>query len=167
MLKSLMGSLFGTDPTEGWPPHSGNAPVFDLEMLGVGSMRLGGPLEGARALGKPTRCRVPTKGAAILEYDGVGMDLTFHDGKLMCVAFTTATDTDRPGRSEPTVGGYKIRAATTPDEVLAWFGEPTSDGSSTDGSLRWIEFRRGSATLEFEFDEEQLSFVQIYTEGYA
>jgi hypothetical protein len=50
-LKSLMGSLFGPDPTEGWPPHSGNPPVLDLEMLAVGSLR--GRSENPRVAGSP------------------------------------------------------------------------------------------------------------------
>jgi hypothetical protein len=106
------------------------------------------------------------KGAAILEYDGVGMDLTFHDGKLRCIAFTTASDGDRPGRSQPTIGGLKVSEKTTPEDVLASFGEPASDSRAPEG-LRWIEYQRGSATLEFEFDEGLLGFVQCYAEGYA
>ena len=94
------------------------------------------------------------------------MDLAFHEGKLVRVTFLTATDADRPGRSEPTIGGHKMSEATTPEEILAWLGEPTSNDRSPEG-LRWIEFQRGSATLEFEFDEGRLGFVQIYAEGYA
>ena len=171
VLKSLMGSLFGTDPTAGWPPHSGNQPVFDLEMLAVGSLRLGATFDGARSLGKPSAYRAPARGSVMLEYAPVGMELRFHDAKLVCASFTTAGDSiQRFGKgaapSQPTIGGHKVTGQTTPEEVLAWFGEPVSDGGSPDG-LRWIEYQRGSATLEFEFDEGALGFVQVYAEGYA
>ena len=171
MLKTLLGGLFGKDPTEGWPPHSGGQPTFDLEMLAVGSLRLGAAFEGARSVGKPSRWREPTRGALVLEYAPVAMELRFHDRKLVCAGFYTAADAiERFGAGskpcEPTIGGHRVTGQTTPDEVLARFGPPVSDGGSPAG-LRWIEYQRGSATLEFEFDEGLLGFVQIYAEGYA
>ena len=44
-------------------------------------------------------------------------------------------------------------------------GERTSD-SAGDG-LRWLDYERDGATLALEFDDDGLTCVQLYAEGYA
>lgn len=168
----LFDRLFAKDPTAGWPPFAGRTPAFDLEMLAFGPLRLGAPLESARAIGRPSRLRRPVESSTTLEYDAGGFRLEFFEGKLACVSFVTATEAgerlrDAAAAGEPSIGGLRVSDKTTPDEVRAWFGEPTSDSGGGE-RLRWLEYQRPGATLEFEFDGEKgLGYVQIYVDGYA
>ena len=137
-----------------------SAPVLDLEALSFGPIRLGDPVAGAVAIGKPKRALGDAKkGNQTLEYDA--FQLEFSEGRLVCVKF------DMDDRTVVNMAGdIHLKRATSPLDVQVWFGDPTSD-SKGGGSLRWIDFERDGGTLALEFDAKGLNCVQLYAEGYA
>ena len=149
--------LFGkkNDPTADWP-HVDAVPAIDLDALAFGPVKLGDPLEKARPLGRP-RHVMGKPGREKLSYPT--FQLEFIDGKLACVSF----DLDEVDEVE--VGDVHLKRATSPLDAQVWFGDPESD-SEGDG-LRWLDFRRGEATLALEFDERGLGCLQLYTPDYA
>lgn len=147
------------DPTANWPA-SGAEPTLDLAGASVGPVRLGDPIEAARAFGKPKRLAGSAKdGNATLEYPT--FELEFSAGALVCVKF----DVD-PGSRVPFAGDIVLTPATSPVDAQVWFGAPQSDSRGPDG-LRWIDFERDGNTLALQFDEDGLACVQLYAEGYA
>jgi len=152
----LLSRLLGKDLTADWPPAAG-IPSLDLERHAVGPLRLGDPVEGARALGRPQAAKGDPGGGMLLDYGTY--DLQFRDGRLLCAGF------DMEAASQVTVAGFTLSTATTPLDAMAWLGEPTSD--SQEGDLRWIDYERGEATLALEFDGGKLACVQLYAEGFA
>ena len=150
-----MGLFSRDDPTAGWPAAEG-VPPLDLERLAIGGLRLADPWEDARALGKPRKFsgRAPR---ITLEYET--FELQFDERGLLCVTFNVDAS------SRVAVGQYELTRKTQPMDAQIWFGDTESD-SEADG-LRWLDFRRGTATLALEFDEEGLDCVQLYAEGYA
>ena len=132
-------------------------PALDLERGAIGTLRLGDPIAEARFLG-PAKRTHGSAGDQVLEYDAFGLE--FQGGHLVCVKF----ELDQ-GDSVP-VGAHQLMRATTPLEVRAWFGEPSSDSTGGAG-FRWIDYEHGAATLALEFDANGLGCVQLYAEGYA
>ena len=153
----LLSKLFGKDdPTAGWPAATGK-PALDPEHHAVGPLRLGDPLEKARALGRPERVTGQLAQGTFLEY--ADFDLEFSKGQLVCATFNVD-----PGKSVA-VAGFTLTPTTTPLDVQAWLGEPSSDGR--EGKFRWIDFERGEATLALEYTEGKLTCVQLYGKDYA
>ena len=111
---------------------------IDLDRLTVGALRLGDPPPGARSP------------------DGY----EFEGGRLVCWSL------DMDESAGVRVAGRMFTRATTPQDVRAWLGEPSSD-STGGGGLRWMDYERAGATLALEFDSGGLSCVQLYAEGYA
>jgi len=147
------------DPTANWP-QSGAAPTLDLAGRSVGPLRLGDPIDRAKALGRPARVRgVIAGGDVTLEYPS--FQLEFSGGRLICVKFDVDDDS-----SPVQVGLIRLSRATRPPGVRVSFGEPSSDSAGA-GGLRWIDYERDGATLALEFTGEALSCVQLYAEGYA
>jgi hypothetical protein len=144
------------DLTADWP-EDGAAPALDIDVAAVGPVKLGDPLEAARALGKPVSCRGEV-GGYFLDYPRCGLE--FRDDRLVCVHFNVDVE------DEVVVGRHRLTFATTALDAQVYFGDPSSDSRSPDG-LRWLAFERRGSTLELEFDEDALSCVQLYAEGYA
>jgi hypothetical protein len=144
------------DPVADWP-EEGESPTLHLAPPAVGTVRLGDSLQAARALGKPVSCRGEV-GGYFLDYPRCGLE--FKDDRLVCVHFNLAVEDD------VTVGRHRLTFETTPVDAQVYFGDPTSDSSSPDG-LRWLDFEQEGATLALEFDEDGLTCVQLYAEGYA
>jgi hypothetical protein len=153
----LLSRLFGQHPSAQWPPGSAR-PAIDLERQAVGPVRLGDALEAAKPFGPPQRVSNAGPHAVRLEY--AGFDLEFRDDKLVCAGF------DLEDAKRVTVGGFTLSPASTPLDVQAWLGEPTSDSRSRDG-LRWLDYERGEVTLALEYDDGKLACVQVYAKGWA
>ena len=152
--------MFGKDknPTSDWPV-AGQPPILDLERQAVGSLRLGDSFDAARTLGRPKRLRGPAYGGnQVLEY--ASFELEFMDNRLVCVKFNLDE------HASVNVGDIRLSCLTTPLDVQAWFGEPSSD-STDGGDLRWIDFLRVGATLALEFNANGLICVQLYADGYV
>jgi hypothetical protein len=147
------------DPTSGWP-DAGPTPALDLDQRAVGPLRLGDPFAAARVFGRPKRLGGSVSdGNLMLEY--ATFELEFKGGAFICAKF----DIDDPSRV--VVDGFRLSRSSQPGEVLAWFGEPSSDSGSSGGNFRWIDFERDGATFALEFDRKGLTCVQLYGEGYA
>lgn len=143
------------DPTADWPLVDA-APAIDLDALAFGPVKLGGPLDAARALGRPHKFW-GKPGQERLDYKTYLLE--FIDGGLACVSF------DLDEVDEVAVGKYHLTRATQPLDAQVWFGDPASD-SEGDG-LRWLDFKRGNATFALEFDASGLTCVQLYTPAFA
>ena len=153
----LLAKLFRKDdPTADWPAATGK-PALDPERQSVGPLRLGDPVEKARALGRPERVTRQRATGTLLEY--ADFELEFANGKLVCATFNLD-----PGKSVA-VAGFTLTPTSTPLDLQAWLGAPSSDGR--EGKLRWLDFERGDATLALEYTEGKLSCVQLYGKGYA
>ncbi len=155
----LFDRLFKSDPTAAWPPAKGKAPAIDLENLGVGPLRLGDPFEKARAFGRPVRFaqRAEGQGKQLLDYDG--FDLEFDGGEFVCL------QVDLYDGGEVSAAGLTLRGATTPADVRAWLGAPTSESTRED--IVNLSYERNGASLDLEFDDEGLACVQYYRDGWA
>jgi hypothetical protein len=149
--------MFGKskDATADWPP-AGAAPILHLDPPAAGAVRIGGPLEQARSLGRPVRASGSAAGR-LLQYES--FHLEFSDDRLVCAQF------DLDEGDSVTVEDYRLTHTTKPVDVQVWFGDPSSD--SSDGNLRWIDYEREGATLALEFTGGLLTCVQLYAEGYA
>ena len=149
--------FFSKDPTADWPPTAAK-PSIDFENHAVGPIRLGDPVEKARALGRPLGSRRWGQGGTLIEYQE--FDLEFDkSGALVCAKFDILDD------ERVTVAGFALSSRTKPLDVRAWIGDPTSD--SEEGKLRWLDFERGDATLALEYQDGKLGCVQLYAKGYA
>jgi len=169
MVLGRLSTWLGLDPTADWPPFDGKTPAIDLERKAFGPLKLGDALASARTLGRPSS-RKGRGAMSILAYEAGGFELEFVAGKLACVAFDTCIlDVERANpkaaAAAVSVGGLKLSGTTTPQDVRAWFGEPTSE--SGEGDLLWLDYERAGATLALEFDATGLAYVQLYAEGYA
>ena len=146
------------DPTADWPDvAAGYRPPLDLSQQSVGPLRLGDPLDDAKKVGRPKELRRSPGKNQILEYGA--FQLEFGDGRLICAAFDVDEGT------QVSADGALLSRSTTPEGALFRLGAPSSD-SAADG-LRWLDYERDGATLALEFDEQGLTCVQLYAEGYA
>jgi hypothetical protein len=155
----FLSGLFSTNPTADWPPFGGKTPDLDLDRKAFGPLRFGDPLEQARAIGRPARCKADAKsGDLTLEYPTAGFRLEFEGGKLAGIFFVTAPDPEVPSERgvAPAVvrlGGFgaaEVSARTTPEDAFALFGSPESDHA--DEYFRDVEFLREGLYLAFSFD---------------
>ena len=152
----LLSKLFGKDdPTADWPAATGK-PALDPEHHAVGPLLIGDPIEKTRALGRPERV---TQGAGGTRLEYADFDLEFSQGRLACATFKLD-----PGKSVA-VAGFTLTPTSTPLDVQAWLGEPSSDGR--EGKLRWLDFERGDSTLALEYTDGKLSCVQLYGKDFA
>ena len=146
------------DPTSGWPEVvRGYQPALDLALKSVGPLRLGDPLDDAQKIGRPKELRRSPGKNQILEYGA--FQLEFGDGRLICAAFDVDEGT------QISADGAILSRTTTPTDAQFRLGTPTAN--STGDGLQWLDYERDGATLALEFDENGLTCVQLYGEGYA
>ena len=157
---SLFSKLFGgNDPTKDWPVATGPAPRVSLERKALetfgGRLTFGEPLESARALGRPERCKAG-EGYATLEYEKWGLTVEFEQGRFVQATF--AIGDSIIGASGEALGpdGLSLTGRTTKDEVLQRFGQPGKIQALDEETIFY--YTEGPLTSEFQFDEDGLLF---------
>ena len=137
-----------------WPELPVAAPDIDPANAAIGPLTFGCALEAASVFGRPTRFVGSERDYCELLYAAAGFQIDFDSGHLAYAAFFVAADELLPALDitfcEVRLRGIGVLTwASTPRDVEALLGPPTSRDDDPDESVWCYEMETVTVELEF------------------
>ena len=169
MITSLLRwfSASRADPTTAWPTTCVGTPQLRLDDPGVGPIRFGSALDGARVFGRPDRFHAHTdKQYCELTYFSAGFQIDFDRDRMAYISYFLGPDLYVPSkkvlfcRPELSIGVTADRMWTM-ETIESYFGRPTAVDNGSGETV--VFYTHKALTLEFELNgESRLKRLNAY-----